>query len=397
MTPEILQQLLDEYTTGSISPEDRQQLLAALRDPLWADEVANMLQQDLETGRYDAVAAELPEVRERLQQRLSKLIQPAPAVAVTSRNIFPIKWRQTAAALFVLAGLSAAALYLTRSDQQQVGKKTANTAVNIGPGGNKAMLTLSDGSTIPLEQATDGIIAQQGSTRVVKLASGQLAYQLQPGADTTVRWNTISTPRGGEYQVTLPDGTKAWLNAASAITFPVAFTKYDRQVMITGEVYLEVAPSASQPFTVTANDIAVKVLGTSFNVCAYKDEAYTKITLITGSVKIKVRNREWQMKPGQQAAVNTNDTIVRINTNTDIEQTLAWKNGLFNFNGADLHTVMRQLERWYSIQVRYEGPVSDIIFKGEMYKNVNLSDVLEMLKAMDVKFQLKDSTLTVKG
>lgn len=393
MTTETLQRLLDEYAMGTISSEDRQLLLAALRDPQWAGEAAGMLQQDLETGRYDAEATELPEVQERLLQRLSDMIQPAPVVR---RHVFSLKWKRVAAAVLVVAGLSAATVYLTRSGRQQPGKKPI-VAVNIGPGGNKAMLTLDDGSTIPLEQATDGLIAQQGNTRVVKLANGQLAYELQPGADSTLRWNTISTPKGGEYQVTLPDGTKAWLNAASSITFPAAFSKNERQVKITGEAFLEVAPSARQPFIVTANDIAVNVLGTSFNISAYKDEVYTKITLVTGSVKIKAYHREWQLQPGQQASATRHDSIVRIAANTDIEQALAWKNGLFNFNGASLPAVMRQLERWYGIQVKYEGPVSDIIFKGEMYKNVNLSDVLEMLPAMGVKFTLQDSTLTIKG
>lgn len=396
MTPETLQQLLDDYATGSLTPEGRQQLLAALRDPRRAEEMAGMLQQDLETGRYDVMATEMPEVRERLQQRLSEQIHAVPAATKAPSHIFSLPWRKIAAAVVVVAGLSAAAVYLLpsgRSTQQQVVKNT----VNIGPGGNKAMLTLSDGSSIPLEQAADGIIAQQGGTRVVKLANGQLAYQHQSGADTTTRWNTISTPKGGEYQVTLPDGTKAWLNAASSITFPAAFTRNERQVKISGEAYLEVTPSASQPFLVTANDVTVRVLGTSFNVNAYKDEDYTKITLVTGSVKVKAYRREWQLRPGQQAAAHSHDTIVNISANTDMDKILAWKNGLFNFNGADVRTVMRQLERWYGIRVVYDGPVSDIIFKGEMYKNVNLSDVLEMLQAMGIKFRLQDSILTVKG
>ncbi|WP_246485054.1 FecR domain-containing protein [Chitinophaga qingshengii] len=391
ITPEILQRLLDEYAMGTISPEDRQQLLAILRDPQWADEVAGMLQRDLETGRYDVVAAELPEVQQRIRQRLSGLTTSAPA----PRGIFALGWRKVAAAVILVAGLSTAVVYLTRSGKQPATKQPAAVAVNIGPGGNKAMLTLSDGSTVPLDQASDGLIAQQGNTQVVKLANGRLAYQPQGGADTAMRWNTISTPRGGEYQVTLPDGTKAWLNAASSITFPAAFAQHERPIKVTGEVYLEVAQVARQPFMVTARNVTVNVLGTSFNINAYNDETYTKITLVTGSVKVKVHSREWQLKPGQQAGIS--DTIVNIQAHTDIEQILAWKNGLFNFNGADLPTVMRQLERWYGIQVKYEGPVPGIIFKGEMYKNVNLSDVIEMLKAMGVKFTLQDSTLTVKG
>lgn len=395
MTAEILQQLLDEYAMGTISPENRQQLLTALRDPEWADQAAGLLLEDLKEGRYDVDAAALPDVRERLHQRLAAQLQATKATP--RRGIFRMYWSRIAAAVILVGGVAGAVIYLTKLPKTNTGNTTRQMAVNIAPGGQKAMLILADGSTITLDNAEKGAIAQQGNAQILKQGNGQLTYKVGSGANTNTLWNTVSTPRGGEYQVTLPDGTKAWLNAASAITFPAAFTGKERQVTIKGEVYLEVAQSATKPFTVLANGVAVKVLGTSFNVNAYNDEEYTKITLVTGSVKISAGNHDWQLKPGQQAAADNQHATVNVNASTDLEQVLAWKNGLFNFNGADIHTVMRQLERWYDIQVRYEGPVSDIVFKGEMYKNVNLSDVLEMLSAMGVKCHMEGKVLIVNG
>ncbi|MBC9909438.1 FecR family protein [Chitinophaga varians] len=396
MTTDTLQRLLDEYVMGTIQPEDRQQLLAALRDPDLSATAAAFMLQDLRTGRYDIVPEEMPEVRERLRQRLTEQLQATgiPSDAPRGR-IARMEWWRVAAAAVVMAGITTAVVYLTRTRHHSPAPASRQVAADIRPGGNKATLTLSDGSTVTLEQVANGTVARQGNAQIVKLATGQLTYQLQSGEQHETLWNTISTPQGGEYQITLPDGTKAWLNAASSIRFPAAFPADERKIIITGEAYLEVAPLAQKPFLVEANGTTIKVLGTSFNVNAYKDEAYTKITLVTGSVKIKTNQREVTLKPGQQAATTGNNDDIKVAPQADLDQALAWKNGLFNFNGSDLHAAMRQLERWYGIRVRYEAAVPDIVFKGEMYKNVNLSDVLDMLKAMGVQFRMEGNTLIV--
>jgi len=397
MTSEILQQLLDEYAMGTISAADRQRLLAALRDPVWSGKVADCLLEDLHTGRYDVVAEELPDVRARLHQQLAEKMKAAEITPVApSRSVFQLRWTRVAAALLLIGGVSAA-IYFSTLRKRPLEKNTGGMAVNIAPGGHKAMLTLADGSTIALDDAAKGNIAQQGNVQILKLGNGQLAYQQQPGTNAATLWNTVSTPSGGDYQVILPDGTKAWLNAASAIVFPAAFTGKERQVTVRGEVYFEVAQSANHPFSVMANGVAIKVLGTSFNINAYNEERYTKITLVTGSVKVSTSNTDQLLTPGQQALANNKDATLSINAHPDLEQVLAWKNGLFNFNGADIYTVMRQLERWYNIQVKYEGPVPDVIFKGEMYKNVNFSDVMEMLKAMGVKCRMEGNVLVVSS
>ena len=218
----------------------------------------------------------------------------------------------------------------------------------------------------------------------------------------------MTTPAGGQYQVTLPDGTKVWLNAASSITYPTAFVDKERPVKISGEVYFEVAKDKEKPFIVDVDGkSSVRVLGTSFNINSYGDESTIKTTLLEGSVKVMrtattaVSTDSVILKPGQQALVAlpavaaSSDRQLKVTSDVNIEQTLAWKNGLFNFNGSDLHAVMRQLERWYGIKVEYEGSIPDTKFSGEIYRNVNLSDVLEALQRMGVKFRLHGKTLLV--
>jgi len=222
--------------------------------------------------------------------------------------------------------------------------------------------------------------------------------------------NSLSTPKGGQYQLTLPDGTNVWLNAASSITFPTAFTGSQRSVEISGEVYFEVAKRLDRPFVVGVNGRqSVLVLGTQFNINGYSDEAAIQTTLIAGSVKVQCRVAGLTrndaasviLKPGQQAVVAASDQGARskkgilVNPDTDIEKVMAWKKGLFNFNGADVPTVMRQLERWYDIQVRYEGAVPVIRFKGELDRGVNLSEVLKILPEIGIQYRLEGRTLVV--
>jgi transmembrane sensor len=260
----------------------------------------------------------------------------------------------------------------------------------VAPGGNKAILTLGDGSTIALDSAANGSLAQQGNSAVVKLAGGQLAYRPTGAANDIVVMNTMSTPRGGQYQLTLPDGTKAWLNAASSITFPTAFVTAQRKIKIKGEVYLEVAQEAAKPFIVDIDGRSVvEVLGTSFNINSYADEAAIKTTLIEGNVRIKTNDRNILLKPGQQAV------DMQLVNNADIAQVLAWKNGVFNFENLNFREVARQLERWYDIEVVYEGRVPDIQFKGDMNRGVSLTGVLRIFTAFGVHTRIEGRKLIV--
>jgi ferric-dicitrate binding protein FerR (iron transport regulator) len=192
-------------------------------------------------------------------------------------------------------------------------------------------------------------------------------------------YNTISTPKGGQYQVTLSDGSKVWLNAASSLRFPATFSGKERKVELTGEGYFEVAHNKKMPFHVTVNDLDVEVLGTHFNINAYADESAIKTTLLEGSVKVVKGNETKIIEPGEQASVTTSEDEINVKQQVDLEQVVAWKNGIFQFERADIESVMRQISRWYDIDVDYHGRVSEH-FGGTISRDVNISDVLKMLE-----------------
>lgn len=233
---------------------------------------------------------------------------------------------------------------------------------DIDPGGNRAKLTLADGSIVDLEQQKNGQIAQQGAAQVQKLANGQVVYSLNPQfADKTFsnELNTISTPKGGEYAINLPDGTKAWLNAASSITFPTDLgTGTAREISMTGEVYFEVAKDKSRPFRVKASGQTVEVLGTHFSINSYADEPSVKTSLLEGSVRITPRSLTSGtiLKPGQQAILSQNSKIKIVPVD---ESVIAWRKNLIRFRGSDIKTVMRQLARWYNFEPVYMGNISE--------------------------------------
>ena len=261
---------------------------------------------------------------------------------------------------------------------------------DIAPGGNRAMLTLSDGSQIPLDSAGNGVLAQQGNTRITKLSNGQLAYDGSGSSADKVLYNTMSTPLGGQYKLILPDGTTVWLNAGSSIYYPTAFTGNERSVTITGEVYFEVAKNEKMPFFVKANNTTVAVLGTHFNINAYKDEASTNTTLLEGTVKVTTQQQQQTLAPGQQARVSTTRQAIQVVDHVDISQVIAWKEGFFSFNDADLPTVMRQLSRWYNVDVKYEGDIPQRVFTGEIGRNLTLSQVLKGLSKTRIRYRIEN-------
>ncbi len=258
----------------------------------------------------------------------------------------------------------------------------------ILPGGDRAILTLADGSQIVLDSAVNGMLAEQGNAQVVKLSSGQIAYNLQGNAHSEML-NTMSTPKGGQYQLTLPDGSRVWLNAASSITFPAAFVGKQRKVKITGEAYLEVTKNKDKPFMVDIDGQAsVEVLGTSFNVNAYRDDESIKSTLVTGSIKVSTGNNYAVLKPGQ-AFMNGQVT------STDIARDIAWKNGIFDFTGKSFQSVMKEFERWYDIQVQYKGAIPAFKLKGEMDRGVQLENLMQFLQQYGLDIQLEGRNLII--
>jgi ferric-dicitrate binding protein FerR (iron transport regulator) len=281
-------------------------------------------------------------------------------------------------------------------------KKAARRSliVDIAPGSNKAILQLADSSSIVLNDTNTGMLAQQGNTKVLKLDNGQLTYNALPGHSSATLYNTVSTPRGGQYQVVLPDGSKVWLNAASSLRFPTAFAGKERNVTLSGEAYFEIAHNKSMPFKVRVDELEVEVLGTHFNVMSYKNEAMTSTTLLEGAVRVSSlfatsdAGQGVVIRPGQQAGIRQHSSVFTVHE-ADIESVVAWKNGLFQFNGADMQTIMRQIERWFDVNVHYEGPIPEGHFSGTVGKNNSLLTVLRIFEESGLKFKIEGKELTV--
>lgn len=316
---------------------------------------------------------------------LLKIGHPPKAKLITWRT-----WTSVAAAVILLLCVGIYFWHNRPTTSPVVETKPSPT---VAPGRQGAILTLADGRQVTLDSLPNGVVAIQNGSRAA-VVDGQLAYH--PGSQTTpnITYNTITTPRGRQYQLILTDGTKVWLNAASRIVFPTAFGEKERKVTIDGEAYFEVARNTAKPFKVNAGSTDVEVLGTSFNINAYKDEHDTRTTLLDGSVKIYGANANVVLKPGQQAIT---DQQLKVESDVNTDQVIAWKNGLFYFNSTGIATVMQQLSRWYDIDVRYEGRVPDIRITGKMDKGLNLNEIMEFLTKMEVKCRLLGRTVVVSN
>jgi transmembrane sensor len=270
---------------------------------------------------------------------------------------------------------------------------------DVLPGGNKAVLTLGNGQQIILDSAHIGLLSQQGNARISKTDSGTLAYMSTGDKHTDLVYNMLTCPRGGQFKLELPDGTDVWLNSASSIKYPTAFQDRERKVEITGEAYFEVAGKEATPFVVEAGNTEVKVLGTRFNINSFENEQAVKTTLLDGKIAVALLSagrpasaEPIVLQPGQQSVATSELTVVN---DVNIEQVMAWKNGFFSFNKADLTTVLRQLERWYDIDVKYAGNIPERHFTGELSRDLTLSQVISVLSEEDVKFKIEGKTLTV--
>jgi ferric-dicitrate binding protein FerR (iron transport regulator) len=274
---------------------------------------------------------------------------------------------------------------------------TAKTELkDILPGGHKAMLTLADGTVVNLDDAKNGQIASQNGIIIRKAKNGQLEYIIKeiPNASVTGS-NTISTPRGGQYQVSLPDGTKVWLNAATTLKYPYAFAKNERVVELNGEAYFEVSKDHTRPFRVKTDAQTVEVLGTHFNINAYNDEAAVKTTLLEGAVKVSNAAGSVNLHPGEQSRLNTGTAKLIVDQQIDLDKEMAWKNNIFSFDNDDLQTIMRQISRWYDVDVVYEGKITPEKYVGEIPRNSNLAEVFKILELNHIHIDAKGKVLTV--
>jgi len=302
-----------------------------------------------------------------------------------------------AAACFTLVTATVYVLLHNRSAERPISATAlaeASRSTPIKPGGNKAVLTLSDGKRITLDDASNGQLADEQGLSIKKTTEGQLVYEVKKvEPEGPLAFNTIETPRGGQYQVVLPDGSKVWLNAASSLTYSTTFSKKERKVILKGEAYFEVAPATKHPFVVQTDHQQINVLGTRFNVNAYEDEGLVQTTLLDGAVKVRVSNHEHVLKPGQQSILRQTDQAFFIQA-ADLEKVMAWKNGYFIFNKENLHSVMRQVARWYDVDVRFNGSEKqEDIFVGRLPRSADITDILKVLKLSKVRYKMEGRTL----
>lgn len=311
-------------------------------------------------------------------------------------------WYLVAASVTILLLLSATYfLFQHKKEDRLVATKNNVLQIKDIPAGrNHATLTLDNGKTIMLDSAANGTLAQQGNTDVQKI-NGQIAYRKTAIAmNTKSVYNTITTANGNQYHLILTDGSKVWLNAASSIRFPASFTGKERKVTITGEAYFEVAHDATKPFKVEFKNKAganeeIEVLGTHFNVNAYQDEPEMKATLLEGSVRIKNADGVKMLLPGQQARIRSKG--IDIKNNVDVDQVVAWKNGYFLFDNTDIYTLMRQVARWYNVEVHFDGKVTEDGFSGKISRDVPLSNFIKVLQLNDVKVKTKGRNIIVRS
>lgn len=393
ISPERVKYLAAQYANNTCTRSELNELVAYAGTEGAEEELQRVLQEHWDTLQPEAplLPVDWEEMYERITATENSVVHfPSPI------PIYKRRWWAVAALLLLAAGGTWLWMNSRPTDR---GHDTL--AVQLAtPGHSGAVLTLADGTQVVLDSAANGNVAQQANVRVMK-KNGQLIYEKegeQAAASDKPLLNTLSTPRGRHYQLVLPDGTIAWLNAASSIQYPAVFAGKDRRVAITGEVYFEVAARAEAPFIVTTPKQEIMVLGTGFNINAYTNEAVERTTLLSGRVKVTAQENSVVadskvLQPGQQATFHTGGHLQVQEVQAD--QYIAWVKNLFWFNHATVPDVMRQLERWYDIEVTYEGTVPQHDFGGKLERSLPLADVLQLLEKSGVYCKVEGRRVTV--
>jgi transmembrane sensor len=411
----LVQQYLNDKSTAAELAEFWQQVHQLKDETVMQTELEAFWQRSAAGNKMPAAGWE--QVLQQVYSKAGPHIQEPVAIPLWHTPVF--RW---AAAAVVILSLGVAAWWILNNN------KTVSTPAVVAttteqdiqaPQNNRATITLSNGQTVYLDNAGNGALASQGSVQVVKLADGQIAYK---GVASELVYNTLTNPRGSKViDMTLSDGSRIWLNAGSSITYPIAFVGDERKVEVKGEVYFEVRPlrlrsGLKMPFKVHHGSMEVEVLGTHFNVNAYEDEPDVKVTLLEGAVRVgnrqsaigngdaaKDNERAVVLKPGEQAVLSgahspltIHHSPLTIDHSPNLAQTMAWKNGLFSFTGADLTTVMRQLSRWYNVDVKYEGQIPARKFSGEITHDLTLSQLMNGLQSLGIKFNIQGHTMIVQ-
>jgi transmembrane sensor len=356
--------LLDKYINRQTTQEE-QGLLEEYYKRL--DALSELELSDQEESKFQQ------SMLQQIQTRIATEEEPIQPKLKRSYKI----WYMAASILLLLAVGS----YFYEAKTPAPVVQNANLKTNdISPGSNKAVLTLSNGKKIVLSDANNGVLTNQGSTKIVKKANGELAYQVEnKDSNPQTLFNTITIPRGGQYEVILPDGTTVLLNAASSLTYPTQFNGKQRTVELKGEAYFEVAKRKAMPFVVKTSDIEIKVLGTHFNISAYQDDPAITTTLLEGSVSINKGNVTTLLKPGQQGIARSDLSTVAVQ-DADVEQVMGWTKGSFVFADLSIKEVMKIASRWYDIDVEYQGNVQSKKFGGTTSRYKNITELLEYMK-----------------
>lgn len=384
MDSDRLQYLFERYRTSNCS-EDELEELNQWYEKLHAEGelIDDWIRQ---AGGED-------QLTEQLYHNFSEKI-----LARRNKFLFSAKWLSAAAAAVILLG-TGLLFYKFRhgfsSDQVDLAQSV------ILPGTNKAILTLSDGTKISLDDTGNGQVYNKNGLSIIKTDSGSLTYRsysVQGAvADHQMQYNTLYVPRGGQYRITLPDGTKVWMNSASTLRFPVTSNGRDRFVSLSGEGYFEVAHNKQLPFKVRTADQEIRVLGTHFNVKGYNEEGLISTTLLEGSVQIsKLSSGDSKLLlPGQQANTGRGSTGIVLSA-VNVDQVIAWKNGYFIFDNQDIQSIMKAISRWYDIDVLYESKLSEDRYGGTFSRHANLSEILDNLQELgNVRFQIKQRKVVV--
>jgi transmembrane sensor len=398
-----LKRLLQDYFNNTINHADCMELLEYLKNAD-AGKIEAYISEDL--LKLDEGPELVPsQARDIWKQITSDARYTNIAVHVTDNLSPTIKlyrrtWFRVAATLLVF--LAVGLIFFNRQFSRPVASKRyikhENTIV-ILPGSTKATLTTANGEVLVLEQAANGLIAKSGNIKVLKTHSGQIIYNLKDQKPLSsvqqVSYNTLTTPRGGEYQVVLADGTKIWLNASSSITYPTVFNNKERRVKLSGEAYFEVAKDARKPFYVNTANGQIRVLGTHFNISAYSDDEVTSTTLLEGAVQVTKNQSSSLLKPGQQASISYGSDYIKV-TEAKIDEVMAWKNGYFVFDEDNIADIMKKVARWYDVDVQYHGPTDDQKFGGTFHRSKSITELLHYLEKIgNIHFLITGRRITV--
>jgi ferric-dicitrate binding protein FerR (iron transport regulator) len=415
-----VKKLFRSYLGGTMTIEERKEFFRLVSDRQNEEEILDLLLYEIENA--DLSDTQIPTDPDVLFRKIIDEAGQRKNEKVVAKPFLNKKriWWAVAAGLFLPLAITAYLLTDTSRLNDAKWKKSDISAIDIPPGGNKAVLTLDGGQQIILDTVSNGIITQQSGARIVKSGNGLLEYHTGNEKSENPVFNTVSTPVGGQYQITLSDGTNVWINAASSIRFPAIFTGEMRKVYISGEVYFEVNPKfltgsgkkMQQKYVPFLVDISgrgvVEVLGTHFNINSYKEENHLKTTLLEGSIKFTPTpgnvsepsdntgqvGKSVLLTPGQQVNLNREGEM-EVSNNVDLEEVVAWKNGYFRFSSSTLQDVMTQIARWYDIEVILEEKISAEKFSGKIQLNLNLSEVLKILEKNDISFRMEGRKLFV--